>query len=145
MAGDMKDDTGEVAKLMPGGPLRWLAWLLPHERTTPAAMFRWRVIVVALLLPTASLTALAYGGVPWVSEHLFSGFATKNDVQQISSRVDRMDQRLLESSILDLRIRQCAATTPEAKQLYAARIQPLLIEYLQLTGKTYPLPACSDL
>lgn len=145
MAGDLKDDTGEVAKLLPPGPMRWLAWLIPHEHATPRGMFRWRALIVALLLPTAAFTALAYGAVPWVSQHVFPGFATTADVKEISQRVDRMDQRLLESNILDLRIRQCAASSPEAKQLYAARIQPLLIEYMQLTGKAYPLPACSDL
>jgi hypothetical protein len=140
-----KDPTGEVAQLLPAGPLRWVAWLIPHERTTERGMFKWRarmaITLVATSLVACSTAALAFGKVPW----LFSGFASTQDVQQISQRVDRIDQRLLESNILDLRIRQCAASTTEARQLYASRLQPLLIEYISLTGKNYPLPACSDL
>lgn len=135
------DRTGEFVKALPPGPWRWIGWLLPHEETTPRGMFRWRVIVVTILIPTSVATLLAFGQIP----AMFSGFASMTDVQQIAQQIDRLGQRSLEAQILDLRIRQCGAATPEARQLYAARIQPLLIEYLTLTGKVYPLPACSDL
>jgi hypothetical protein len=110
---------------------------VPSISASPEAQYlhRLRVTLVACtaFLGLLASMALAYGVLPW-----FDGFARASDVRYI--RV-----HMLDDSLLELRINNCRAPTPEARQEYYRRIEVLKDEYLALTRIPYALPNCADL
>lgn len=68
-----------------------------------------------------------------------STFATNNDVKAISIK-------LTESTLFDLRTKQCEALRREQPGVaYAAKIREVMREYRELTGGDYSLPDCREL
>lgn len=68
-----------------------------------------------------------------------SGFASANDVRAIQST-------LLESSILEARIRFCSAPDgSDVKRYFFRQTQEKVRLYSAITGTNYDLPACKDL
>lgn len=118
--------------------------LIPTTDHSPKQQYQWRLRVGLVLCATftglVSVTLLAFGLLPG-----FAGFAQAGELQAVVKEVRAGRAQALDAQILDMRIRQCAASSSEAKQLYWSKIAPLTIEYQNVTGKTYPLPACSDL
>lgn len=68
-----------------------------------------------------------------------AGFAKAEDVQMIQAQ-------LLESTIIETRIRYCTAPvgTP-SKQFFLKAVNEKLNDYKSLTGSDYPLPLCEEL
>lgn len=141
----MSDETNEIEHLP--WAARWMARLIPLHDSPPRQQYKWRVRVgLTLVVATMALvgrTFIDYG--IWPASLVFSGFANAQDVQQIVARIDRKEARDLDNLLLELRIKHCSATSPEAKQLYWSRIAPLMVDYLNITGRNYALPACVDL
>src|ERR1039458_139684 len=100
-----------------------LLWkdMVPSISASPEVqyMHRLRVTLVACsaFLGLLASVALAYGVWPW-----FDGFARASDVRYI--RV-----HMLDDSLLELRINNCRAPNPEARQEYYRRISILKDEY----------------
>lgn len=119
--------------------------LVPSPDAHPRIQYRWRLRVGLVLCGTFAglcvTTVLAFGLFPLV----FTGFAHAGDIQQLNSRMDKSDARYIDQQLFELRKGHCRAPTEESRQLYWARMSPLLSEYQQLTGRTYILPACADL
>ena len=111
--------------------------MVPSIDATPESQYLYR-LRVALVACTAFLgllasTAIAYGVFPW-----FDGFARAADLRYVRVHI-------LDESLLELRINNCRATTPAARQEYYRRIVIMKDEYFTLTRTEYQLPACSDL
>jgi hypothetical protein len=96
----------------------------------------WRIMVSAHI-------ALACG---WLSVTGFPGFARATDVESLKQGQVTAAAEVVAQNIFDTRVRQCQATTQEARQFYAGRLQSLLTRYVDLTQRVYPaLPACGEL
>ena len=51
----------------------------------------------------------------------------------------------IDAALLDVRAKHCKAKTDEGRRLYWNSISSMLAEYQNITGRSYALPACSDL
>jgi hypothetical protein len=78
----------------------------------------------------------------WLTALGFSGFAKADDLRDQRKYLQRIEIRLLEKSIFEVKVLQCNAAS---KQLYAQQLAGLLTDYQNLTGKLYPLPSCEEL
>ena len=67
---------------------------------------------------------------------------TASDVKRT---VDEIQASLLQSQIFETKIKACQASSPEAKQFFAQRIQELNNQYMSVTGDRTTLPDCNDL
>lgn len=97
-----------------------------------------RKISIASAITTAAFwtfTVWAFGGMP----ALGSGFARADDVSAIQAT-------LLESSILDFRIRYCSAPDgTDMKLFYFTQTQSKVRAYKETTETDFILPPCKDL
>jgi hypothetical protein len=122
-----------------------LKWIVPPPDADVAANhgWRWRIatFTAASFMGVLTITILAFGLVPAV----FAGFASSLALQDSVNEQRQHWVYQLDTQILSYRVQQCHATTPEARQLYFARMQWLMEEYQRLTKQAYPLPACTDL
>jgi hypothetical protein len=63
-----------------------------------------------------------------------------------NTEVKAIHVSITESSLFDLRSRQCdAIRRQQSGAAYRAKIQELLRQYRELTGADYPLPQCEEL
>jgi hypothetical protein len=119
--------------------------LVPPPDSEHSANYRWRwsifLVSSSSFIGVCAITVLAFGLTP----NVFGGFARASDVQANLAEQRTHWSYDADKNILDLRIKHCNATTPEAKQLYWSKISELLVRYQQLTGHPYTLPQCSDL
>lgn len=71
-------------------------------------------------------------------------FARAAEMKQLAEdlRSDRIDR--LDHDILNLRIQQCKATTPEAKREYGERLQELESKYFSIVGRSPRVPGCDE-
>ena len=124
--------------------LRVFAGLLPDRSSAPEAQYRYQLrlgITVSVMLAwVAYATVFATGWVPAVN----TGFARSADLSTVITELKQNRAQNVDNQLLELRIKHCKATTDESKQLYWSKIEPLLIEYQQLTGHQYVLPQCND-
>lgn len=122
-----------------------LKWIVPPPDSDHAAnqSWRWRIatFTAASFLGVLSITVLAFGFVPFV----FAGFASSTALEDSVKEQREHWVYQLDKQILDYRINQCHASTPEARQLYYSKMQFLMEEYERMTKQNYVLPACSDL
>lgn len=72
------------------------------------------------------------------TEAFGGGFAKAVEVQSIKTQ-------MLQKSIIDYRVSQCAAPTVDGKTFYAGLLQEKLLEYSNTTKTNFPLPDCKDL
>lgn len=114
-----------------------------HGEPREVIVWRWKIFLAVMAVGgfMALHVALACG---WLVM-LHPGFASASDLKQVIAQLEAQRGSVLDTAILDLRIRHCAATTPEARQLYWGKIAPLLDEYQRLKGRPYQLPGCADL
>jgi hypothetical protein len=98
-------------------------------------LYRLRVALVACtaFIGLFASTLISYGLTPW-----FDGFARASDLRYVRIH-------LLDNDLLSLRISDCHAATPEARQEYYRRIVIMKGEYFALMQRDYQLPDCADL
>jgi hypothetical protein len=125
--------------------LRVLGGLVPPDSADQRQQYRYQlrlgITLSAVVLGLTALTVNAFGWVPALSE----GFAHTTDVKSLVVEIRQNRAQTIDNQLLELRIKHCKATTDESKQLYWAKIAPLMGEYQQITGRPYQLPACADL
>lgn len=96
----------------------------------------WRVLVSVHI-------ALACG---WLSVSGFPGFARADAVTALRQAQLDAAAEVVAQNIFDTRVRQCNATTADARVFYAERLQALTGRYYSLTQRVYaPMPACGEL
>jgi hypothetical protein len=96
----------------------------------------YRVIFTTISMVSFWIMLLwAFGYVPAFGQ----GVARQEDVS-------RIQQTLLESAIIEARIRYCSSPngTP-TKRFFLADVNTKLESYFKLTGRNYPLPSCEEL
>lgn len=122
-----------------------LRWIVPPPDSDTAAnhSWRWRIATFTAMsfFGVVTMAILAFGVVPTV----FAGFASSLSLQDSVTEQRQHWVYQLDKQILDYRINQCHASTPEARQLYYSKMQWLMEEYQKLTHQSYNLPACADL
>lgn len=103
----------------------------------------------ALLIRTAWVVFVS-AHVAWVCGLLaFAGldspFARADALKEMQQTVtqDRIDR--LDKEILDLRGKQCKATTDEAKSLYGSRMKELADKFEALSHREARIPRCDEL
>ncbi len=75
---------------------------------------------------------------------LTSPFAAAAEAESLKDNVSEIKVQLLEQSLLEARLRQCKAETPDSKQYYFERLQEKMNAYYNLTKRNYPIPACAE-
>ena len=122
-----------------------IKWIVPPPDSDDAANhgWRWRIATFTAMsfFGVIVITILAFGLVPAV----FAGFASSLALQDSVSEQRQHWVYVLDKQILDYRIQQCHASTPEARQLYFSKMQWLMQEYQKLVRQNYVLPGCDDL
>lgn len=73
------------------------------------------------------------------------GFAYSTDMTVTNDNIKKIEQRLLEKELFENRMNQCRADSDRAKTFYRQKLQDLLTEYRELTGRGYDLPSCDEL
>jgi hypothetical protein len=125
--------------------LRVLGGLVPPDSADPRKQYRYQIRVGLtlsfLVLAFVGFVISDHGWMPTWSE----GFARTADLRSLTVEIQKNRVQSIDNQLLELRIKHCNATTDDAKQLYWAKIAPLIYEYQQLTNRVYNLPACGDL
>lgn len=113
-----------------------LTFGVPENIRTPLVNILWRLGVTLALL-------MAYG---LASVTGFPGFARADDVAALRRTQIDAAAEVIAQNIFDTRVRQCGASSPEARVFYAERLQGLINRYYALTQRVYaPIPACGEL
>ena len=114
-----------------------------HGEPREIVAWRWKTFLAIMAIGGFMLVhiLLACG---WLTI-LHPGFASAGDLKQVIAQLEQSRLSTIDTAILDLRIRHCAAQTTEARQLYWSKMSPLMSEYQRMTGRQYTLPACADL
>lgn len=117
---------------------------LPPLDESPRGIRRWRLMVWAIQWFTLSFLG---AHIAWACNWLpgVPGFALAADVVGIQSSLQNLTVDLLSKNIFEMRIRQCRAVASGTQQIYTEQLQKLLDQYQSIAGKTYLLPACSEL
>ena len=122
-----------------------LRWIVPPPDADIVANMGWRwriaVFTASSFFGVIALALLAFGLVPIA----FSGFASTYALEGSVAEQRQHWVYQLDKQVLDYRIDQCHASTPEARQLYFSKMQWLLEEYQRINKQPYALPACADL
>jgi hypothetical protein len=122
-----------------------LNWIIPPPDADRAAnvSWRWRVAIFTALsfFGVICLAVLSFGFIPLA----FSGFATATALEATVTEQRQHWVYQLDKQVLDYRIDQCHAPTPEARQLYFSKMQWLLEEYQRINRQAYVLPTCAEL
>jgi hypothetical protein len=122
-----------------------IKWIVPPPDSDAAANhgWRWRIATFTAMsfFGVIAITILAFGLIP----NVFAGFASSLELQNNVAEQRQHWVYQLDKQILDYRIQQCHATTPEARQLYYSKMQWLMEEYQKLVRQNYFLPSCADL
>ena len=119
--------------------------LVPGPEAHPDKQYFWRLrvgmVLCATFLGLICVTALAFGRVPAV----FDGFARNDALQSVVGEMRAARVSILDGQLLDIRSKNCKATTSEARTLYWTRIQELSAERLRLAGSPWQMPPCDAL
>jgi len=114
-------------------------WSIVSFDITPAQA---RVVGrVAWRMAIAAHIAIACG---WATSFGISGFASASEVDVLRKSMSTIASELLDQRILDTRLKQCTATSPEAKRLYTEKMQELLSRYQETMRRDYRLPSCDE-
>lgn len=107
---------------------------------------QWRLIVALCIFGFMLHIVWACG---WLSYFGIEGFAQAKELKGIQQKLDvaandagRIQARLLEKSIIDVRIQQCQATV---KRFYSEQLRELTDEYYKTNNREYQLPTCAEL
>jgi hypothetical protein len=104
-------------------------------------MWRWWV---AITVGVTAVTLAIHIVLSWgLFATIFPGFALANDVQQIREerRIERETD--LEAKIIEVKMKQCESEGV-VRQLNTQTLQKMLVEYVKLTSRNYPVPGCDD-
>lgn len=71
-------------------------------------------------------------------------FADNSKVDSLSYKLEAIQAEFLEQRIFETRLRQCTASTTEARQFYGQKLAELATRYQQATTRSYPMPSCSE-
>lgn len=116
---------------------KWLDFLLTDMTSAQKKVvitFCFRMLLIGHILWACSLlTPLG-----------LQGFALAGDVQTVESKVSVIQSELLEQRIFETRLRQCGATSTEARRFYQEKLQDLIKRYQHVSGSAYQLPACAE-
>lgn len=120
--------------------------LIPGPNHSLKEQYLWRVRVGLVVCGTFSgllgVSLLAFGSAKWTG---FDGFARTSAIVALVQQRDADREETLDTRIVDLRIKHCAAPTGEGRQLYWGKLAPKMDEYTALTHRAYNLPDCKDL
>lgn len=126
--------------------VRFVEILLMVNEDTPVAQRQWRMVVALCILGFSLHIVWACG---WLDYFGIPGFAQSRELIAIKQRLDaaaadssRIQERLLQKSIIDVRIQQCNAT---AKRFYTDHMRELTDEYYATNHRVFDLPDCKDL
>jgi hypothetical protein len=120
--------------------------LIMVDADDPPSMRRWRFLVAICILAFAIHVVWACG---LLQTFGIDGFAQNHDLKGIGVKLDaaasdsaRVQERLLEKSIIDVRIQQCNATS---KRFYTDHLRELTDYYYNMNHRTFEMPDCQDL
>lgn len=115
---------------------KFITFGVPASIRIPLVNILWRLGVTLALF-------MAYG---LASVTGFPGFARADDVAALKRVQIDAAAEVVAQNIFDTRVRQCGASSPEARVFYAERLQGLINRYFALTQRVYsPIPACGEL
>lgn len=107
------------------------------------AVVKWRLSIFAAVALMAAHVAWACG---WLENlGIGSGFAYSEDVEKVQEDVSSIKLALIEQRLFDVRLRQCSASSQEAKRFYLQQLQELMSEYQRLTEREHKPPSCEEL
>lgn len=95
----------------------------------------WRLLVTLHIVWACGLLA-AWG---------FTGFASAEEVKQLSETQHRLTVEILESRLFETREKQCKAQGEEARRFYGEKMQELVRRYRELTKQDYSMLRCEEL
>lgn len=118
----------------------FLLGLLPPDLTDPKSMTRWTIAMSAKVYLLAFFTIWAMSFIPG-----FPGFARAGDVDRLSREIRSTRAEILESSIFNVRVKQCEPDTPlTLRRAYGEQVNKMLRTYYEITGTRYELPDCDE-
>lgn len=107
-------------------------------------ILRWRLAMFLLSIVMLFHVAWACGWLLYLG--LGNGFAKAEEVQSLKSDINALRTVALEQNMFDMHIKRCAAAPGSPIKIFLAeKIQTLQAEYVQVTGRYYVLPSCSEL
>lgn len=120
--------------------------LLMIDDDNPVAQRRWRMTVAMVLLFFLIHVLASYGLLRFIG---VEGFVQNSELRVISNRLDvaantanDIQDRLLQKSIIDVRIQQCGAIQ---KRYFTDRLRELTEEYYQTNKRGFDVPSCEAL
>lgn len=129
----MKDMFGLLKRLQPP---------LPGASDEEMYSWRWMMSITSgfTAIALAAHIAMACGFLTVVHP----GFAMASDIRSLKEDLRGYKETQIEAQILDAQTKKCHQTNPQVRALYTGSLQKLMIEYQKLTGRTYPLPTCTE-
>lgn len=118
---------------------RLLEMILMIDDDSPAALRRWRTTVAMLMLFFLVHALGAYGLLKFVG---IDGFARNVELINVTGRLSDIQDRLLQKSIIDVRIQQCAASS---KRYFTDHLRELTDEYWRVNKRGFDVPTCEAL
>lgn len=120
---------------------RFVEIILMMEDNSPSAVKQraWRMAVAMSILFLLAQVAASYGLFRFAG---VDGFAQARDITDIRTRTSDIQDRLLQKSIIDVRIQQCTATS---KRFFSDRLRELTDEYYATNKRSFDLPTCEAL
>jgi hypothetical protein len=125
------------------------ALLPPLDDPDPKRIRRWRVwLALVVIMNVSTFTAhvlLACGYLPM----MFPGFANAGELKELQKVFLEQRVAALETTILETRKQQCAASPGTVRALYTNSLQKLVIDYEKITytvegrARQYPVPDCT--
>ena len=116
------------------------------DDSSPSAMRQWRVLVAMCIIAFFVHILAACGLLKFMG---IDGFANTKEMATITQRLDaaagqtaEIQDRLLQKTIIDVRIQQCAATS---KRYFTDRLRELADEYYRLNKRSFAVPDCEAL
>lgn len=118
----------------------FISSVLPPKSGDADGTYRWQWAVFMKLWLLIGFAVWALDLVPG-----FPGLAKASDVDALASQISQSRVESLETSIFNMRIKQCATDIPPAvRQVYSEQVSKMLHTYHALTGVSYPLPDCGE-
>ena len=74
----------------------------------------------------------------------FPGLARADEMRQLGEEIRQSRVEMIEVQLFELRVKQCLADTPVARQAYGEQLAKAMRRFYELTGTRYELLNCSD-
>lgn len=144
--------------------------LIPAADAPAEQIYRWRLLCVVFGFFVTWSMAITWGHFPWVSKGLahsqelelqtsaleetieIAQTNTARSLQRVEDSISKLTdlfvaekERALRNEIFQARQSQCRATAASRNAAaITSRLVELRSEYVQLTGRDYPVPACNE-